>query len=232
MSGSPSIGADPTLKIIPAADLVALDDFVGVEPLRVDLVYAKADHPRNIFGTAIYRPDARMWAHKDLARVIVAAARLCFARSGLIFEVKDCLRTVEAQEKMRQTEIVRRNPHWLVEPNRLLSPPGLGAHPRGMAVDVVLLDAQGREVDMGTPFDYLTEDRANNPAARSFTNFPAGVLANRRLLESVMVEAGTALGMPIYPLPQEWWDFRFLPDYTRGFAPITDAELPPAQRMT
>lgn len=217
---------------IPASDLVALDGLSASAPLKVDLVYARADHPRNIFGTAIYRPDARMWAHKDLARVIAAAAVLCHARTGWIFEVKDSLRPVEAQEKMRQTEIVRRNPHWLQEPGRLLSPPGLGAHPRGMAVDIILLDAQGNEIDMGTPFDYLTEDRANNPAARSYRNFPDAVLRNRQVLEDAMLEAGKNLGFQIYPLPQEWWDFRFMPDYTKTFAPIADADLPPDMRMT
>ncbi len=217
---------------IPPADLVDLNGFEGQHPVRVDVVYAKADHPRNIFGTAIYRADAHMWAHKDMARVILKAAALCHAQSGWIFEIKDCLRTVEAQEKMRETDIVKRNPHWLQEPNRLLSPPGLGGHPRGMAVDIVLLDKQGHEVDMGTPFDFLSEDRANNPAARNYTHFPDAVLKNRKFLEDVMVRAGKECGFEIYPLPQEWWDFRFMPDYSRRFAPIHDAELPAHMRMT
>lgn len=220
----------PLIKI-PSADLVALDSLSGEAPIRVDLVYARADHPCNIFKTAIYRPDAKMWAHKDLARVIVRAAKLCFARTGLTFEIKDCLRTVEAQEKMRQTDIVKKNPHWLEEPGRLLSPPGLGGHPRGMAVDIVLLDAKGREIDMGTAFDHLSEDRANNPAARSYMKFPESVLKNRKILEDAMLDAGRECALEIYPLPQEWWDFRFRPEYTKGFAPICDAELPPEMRM-
>ena len=228
----PPLAPPPELIKIPPADLVALDDLVGKYPLKVDLVYARGDHPRNIFKTAIYRPDAKMWAHKDLARVIIRAAEICFARTGWMFEIKDCLRTVEAQEKMRQTDIVKRNPHWLQEPGRLLSPPGLGGHPRGMAVDIVLLDAIGHEIDMGTEFDHLSEDRTNNPAARSYLKFPENILSNRRVLEDAMLDAGKECAMEIYPLPQEWWDFRFLPEYTKRFAPLCDAELLPPMRMT
>jgi len=209
---------------IPHSDLIALDDFTDTHPLKVDLVYAKPNHPDNMFKTAIYRADARMLGHRALVDVILEAATICYKKTGWIFEVKDCLRTVEAQEAMRQTDIVKRNPHWLEEPGRLLSPPGKGGHPRGMAVDIVLLDKSGKEVDMGTPFDYLTEDRANNPAARSYTKFSPQILANRRVLEDSMLEAAKKLGRELLPLPQEWWDFRFMPGYTNTYAPIADED--------
>lgn len=212
-------------KIAPS-DLVAFNDFIGTHPLKVDLVYAQAAHPDNMFKTAIYRPEAKMWGHRDLVAIVLAAARICFDKTGWIFEVKDCLRTVEAQELMRQTEIVKRNPQWLEEPGRLLSPPGKGGHPRGMAVDVILIDKNGDAIDMGTPFDYLTEDRNNNPAARSYTKFNSEVLRHRRVLEESMMQAACDAGRDLLPLPQEWWDFRFLPDYTSRFAPICDADLP------
>lgn len=218
-------------KIAPS-DLVAFNDFTGTHPLKVDLVYAQAAHPDNMFKTAIYRPDAKMLGHRDLVAIVLAAAALCFDKTGWIFEVKDCLRTVEAQELMRQTEIVKRNPQWLEEPGRLLSPPGKGGHPRGMAVDIILIDKNGDAIDMGTPFDYLTEDRNNNPAARNYTKLDAEALRHRRVLEEAMMQAARDAGRDLLPLPQEWWDFRFLPDYTSRFAPICDADLPSGMRMT
>ncbi|MBI1215265.1 MAG: D-Ala-D-Ala dipeptidase [Alphaproteobacteria bacterium] len=217
---------------ITAADLVALDDYVEDYPLKIDLVYAQPDHPDNIFKTGIYRPDARMWGHRDFVPVILRAAMACHAQYGYTFELKDCLRTCEAQAAMAQTDIVKANPHWLREPNRLLSPPGKGGHPRGMAVDIILLTEAGEQVEMGTSFDYLTPDRASNPAARDYTGFSDEILANRVILESAMMRAAADLGHELLPLPAEWWDFRFMPAYTNKYAPVFDADLPEGMRMT
>lgn len=221
-------------ELIPvtAEDLLPLEDFQSSHPLRVDLVYAQPAHADNMFGGAIYRPDARMLCHRKFLPVILDAADLCHVRSGLFFELKDCLRPVEAQEKMRQTDIVKANPHWLEEPNRLLSPPGKGGHPRGMAIDIILLDKNGGAIDMGTSFDYLTPDPARNPAARSFTDLPAAVLERRALLEQCMMEAAAKNDLPLLPLPQEWWDFRFPRDLYDLYAPVYDANMPSGLRMT
>lgn len=223
--------SQPLLKISPD-DLLPLDDLQGAFPLRVDLVYARADHPQNIFGRAIYRPDARMLAHREIIPVIATAAEICHARSGYLFDIKDCLRTVEAQQAMIETDIVARNPRWLQEPDRMLSPPGRGGHPRGMAVDIVLIDQNGEMVDMGTGFDALPPDPSDNPAARNYPHTPPHVRVNRDILEGSIREAAQLHGVTIVPLPQEWWDFRFPSAYTNNFAPVSDAELPAHLRMT
>lgn len=220
------------LHILSPDDFVAFEDFTGTHPVRVDLVYADAEHRDNIFRTAIYRPGAKLWGHRKLVEITLRAAEICHADRGWMFEVKDSLRTTDAQALMRETDIVKANPHWLEEPDRLLSPPGAGGHPRGMAVDIVAIDENGAEVDMGTPFDYLTEDRSNNPAARNYTGFAREILDNRRIMERAMLDAAAEHGMALLPLPQEWWDFRFMPDYTSTFAPVGDADLPPEMRMT
>jgi D-alanyl-D-alanine dipeptidase len=225
------------LKKIAAGDLVLLDDFTASHPIKIDLVYAKPQHRDNMFRTGIYRSNARMWGHKTLADIILRAAELCHKKTGWIFEIKDCLRTVEAQALMLETDIVKSNPHWLEEP-RLLSPPGKGGHPRGMAVDIILVDKNGDEIDMGTPFDYLTTDRNSNPAARNYTRFRDNeqdnqkILYHRRVLEETMMDAAREAGRALLPLPQEWWDFRFLPAHSSLFEPIRDADLPPEMRMT
>ncbi len=138
---------------IDPADLVPMDLFTEGFPVRIDLVYARERHPDNIFGK-IYHDKARLWTHKDLAAITLLASNICHERYGLYFSLRDSLRTKEAQTLMQQADIVRRNPHWCEEPNRLLSPPGAGAHPRGMAMDLVLEDKDGGLIDMGTPFDY------------------------------------------------------------------------------
>lgn len=214
----------------------AFDDYTKTHPVTVDVVYAKADHPENIFKTALYRPTAKIWGHKDMVALTLRAAELCQQRHQWILDIRDCLRPIEAQGAMQDTKIVQDNPHWMEEP-RLLSPPGAGGHPRGMAVDIVPVDKDGQTVEMGTCFDYLSEDRTHNPAARDYTQFSedetynAMILQNRQNLTQAMQDAAAEHGFEILPLPQEWWDFRFPRDYTAGFQPISDQDLPEDMRV-
>jgi D-alanyl-D-alanine dipeptidase len=214
------------LQRISPDDLLCFDDLADTLPIRVDLVYARPDHKDNIFKTQIYKPEARLWCHRDLLNITINAAEICYAETGYIFEIKDSLRVCEAQEKMQQTDIVKANPQWCEEPDRLLSKPGKGGHPRGMAIDIILIDANGEEIDMGTRFDYFTEDKNCNPAARDYTDLHSDILHNRKILEQAMLTAATQAGREVLPLPQEWWDFRFMPAYTNQFAPLYDADMP------
>lgn len=93
-------------------------------------------------------------------------------------------------------------PH--VERSRLI-PDGYIAeksgHSRGSTVDVTLEELSGREVCMGTAFDFFdplshTDDPRVTGAAR----------ANRQLLKRVLAEQGFA------NLPEEWWHFTYKPE--------------------
>lgn len=218
------------MKIISPEDLVPMDVFVGTEPLQIHVDYAHANN--ELFKEVIYRQDARLWLHKDLAKITVLAARICKTDHGYSFILYDGLRTTEAQQKMLETKRVQDNPHWLEEP-RLLSPPGAGGHPRGMAIDIELLDENNQRLDMGTVFDYLAEDSSpeHNPAHRNYVNLTDEVKQNRAMLTDSMVKAANLLGLPLLPLPEEWWDFRMLPSISDSFRPISDSHLPPQMRM-
>ena len=91
------------------ADLIPLDIFTS-ESVKTDVVYANADHPRNIFDTAIYRSGTRLWAHKDLATITLLMARQLNKKYGYVVEVKDCLRTTDSQAAMQETDIVKAHP--------------------------------------------------------------------------------------------------------------------------
>lgn len=216
-------------KIDPSA-LLPMNLAAGIFPLRVDLAYA-ADAPPNIFG-AVYHPDAQLWLHHDLAQVVLLASDIAAHTGGYRFVLYDGLRTVEAQDAMAQSEIVRQNPHWL-EPPRLLSPPGAGAHPRGMAIDIALVDDSGALVDMGTGFDHLAEDSSpqHNPAHREYVSLTPEHAQNRAILDKAMREAADLLGVELCLLPQEWWDFRLPEEVYSGYAPLSDVDLPPEMRM-
>lgn len=213
-------------------DLVCMNDFTGTHPVRIDLVYADKSHPLNIFKTGIYRPDAKLWLHKDLAEITLHAAKLCHDAHGLWFSLKDGLRPIEAQQAMSETAIVKANPHWCIDgPNRLLSPPGKGGHPRGMAIDITLETESGIDIDCGTIFDYLTPDPADNPAAREYSNLSPEVIANRKKLDVAMMDATKEHHKELLLLPSEWWDFRFTREHINDFEPLSDADLRPDQVM-
>ncbi len=213
---------------------INLNDFVEITensasvPVKIDLVYTMGDHPDNIFKTAIYKPDARLWAQRDLFDITMRAAEICYRNSGYYFEIKDCLRPIEAQEKMNNTDIVRANPHWVGE---MLARAGEGGHPRGMAIDIVLIDKNGDLVDMGTSFDYFSEDPETNPSARHYKDFPDHILQNRMYLEDAMLQAAKEQARELVALPQEWWDFRLPSSYSNQFAPLSDNELPDHMKL-
>ena len=71
------------------------------------------------------------------------------------------------------------------------------SHSRGSTVDLTLLDmATGKEVDMGSPFDYFSE--VSHPDYRGITDEQ---YENRMMLRNVMMKHGFD---PIYC---EWWHF-------------------------
>ena len=218
-------------KISPQT-LVFFDEFIDAYPISIDLVYAKATHPDNHFG-GLYHSSARLLGHRDLACVIFLAATRLQAAQGWHMVLKDCLRPMDAQALMMETEIVRANPHWLIEP-RFLSMPGQGGHPRGMAIDVGALNDAGEEIDFGTRFDYfsVSTDVSVNKAHRAYKGHSDLINQNRIILETALQQAAYDLSLPLYPLPHEWWDFRFTSDYTNNYAPFSEMDLPDGYKMT
>ncbi len=71
------------------------------------------------------------------------------------------------------------------------------SHSRGSTVDLTLLDMQtGKEVDMGSPFDYFSE--LSHPDCRAVSEEQ---YANRMLLQKLMADGG------FVPYDCEWWHF-------------------------
>jgi D-alanyl-D-alanine dipeptidase len=215
------------------SDFVYMEAFEEGFPIKIDLVYSDGDHPENIFKTSVYRKGSKLWLHKDLAKVVLFASEIANKDLGYVLVLKDGLRTVDAQEIIYNTDIVQSNPHWTQEgPNRLLSPPGKGAHPRGMAIDLCLMNRAGEYLDMGTPFDYLSPDPGANPAHRNYKDFPDFILQNRAYLKNIIVSASYKMKCPLIPLDSEWWDFRYPAGLYEAYEPLYDKDLPYEMRMT
>jgi D-alanyl-D-alanine dipeptidase len=218
------------MKKIEFSDLVHMDGHDGL--YKVDVVYADKDHPENVFGCALYRKDAQIHLHKRLAAIVFGAAKRA-KQAGYMLHIKDGLRTMEAQRAMGESPAALQHPEWLVEP-RLISPPGAGGHPRGMAVDVTLFcPILMKDIDMGTAFDCFPEDKNSGlwPAHRDYTDLPALCLENRAVLDGCMIDSAVALGEKLLPLSAEWWDYRFYPEQTRHYAPLSDLDIPEFMRL-
>ncbi len=205
---------------------VPFDLFLEGEPIQIDMAYQNADHPRNIFKAKLYHDDARCWAYKDLAAITILAARIVSKRYEWQLQIKDCLRSTNSQAAMAQTDIVKANPQWMVQP-RLLAPPGAGAHPRAMAVDVCALYSDGSQANMGTPFDWMEPS-----SARDYTDLHADHIENRKKLEQAFIQSAEYLKQDFIPYPSEWWDFRYSSAYYTKFDALSDKDLPSQMQMT
>jgi D-alanyl-D-alanine dipeptidase len=90
----------------------------------------------------------------------------------------------------------------LIGDERYVAHPAKGSgHNRGIAVDLTIINlSDGKELNMGTDYDDFREN-----AHHAFTNLPAEVIANRKLLKDLMLEEGFIL------FDTEWWHYS-LPD--------------------
>ncbi len=94
----------------------------------------------------------------------------------------------------------------LIKDERYVAHPSKGSgHNRGLAVDLTIIDLKtGMELDMGTGFDNFTDT-----AHHLFTQLPAVVLQNRKLLKEIMLKYGFQF------LETEWWHYYWPND--RGY---------------
>lgn len=234
---------DPKAQLI--SEIVPLDKEANAyfsfrhkhNPIISDVEYAKPqiavgdpaytgqnpDLPDRPFGK-IYREGAKIWVHKDLAKITLHAAEILYAEKGWDLKVMDCLRTIEGQEGMQS--VVKQN-NWSED---YVSSPGSGAHPRAMAIDLVPVDAvTGKVIDMGSAFDHFGDKSGRNSPDLTETQ-----KQNRNALNSAMLRAANELGMgqDLELLASEWWDFRFNKERWSQYPALSDLDLPNEMRMT
>lgn len=165
--------------------------------IAVDLRYATAD---NFVGHAVYDGIACDWLRREAADALEqAAAWLQARRPGYRLLVLDALRPQRVQQRL--WDELQGTPLTLY----LAHPERGSIHSYGMAVDLTLLDPQGREVDMGSGFDEMT--LASHPDHEA-EHLALGTLTARHLVErgwlrAAMREAG------FHGIPTEWWHFDF-----------------------
>jgi len=170
---------------------------LSIPGIGVDLRYATPD---NFVGRAVYGGLDCSYLRREAADALEkAAAWLAAHRPGYSLLVLDALRPQRVQELLWNELAGTPLTMYLANPERG------SIHSFGMAVDVTVLDAAGREVDMGTGFDEMA--RASHPEFEvelmAQGQLTAQHLAERGWLRAAMRQAG------FHSISTEWWHFDF-----------------------
>ena len=173
-AGWPASGTEPEEPLIDVAK--------AIPGIQLDLRYATAN---NFTGRVLY-PCTRCLLRHSVAQRL-AAVQQDLAVQGLQLKLFDCYRPLSVQRIL-----------WQILPDeRYVADPAKGSrHNRGAAVDLTLLDWQGRELIMPSEFDDFSER-----AHRDYQNLPEAAIYNRGRLEQAMARHGFT------GLPTEWWHF-------------------------
>jgi zinc D-Ala-D-Ala dipeptidase len=180
-----------------SAARVHLIDIRLVEPtIMVEAKYATAD---NFTGAVLPGYEANRALLRREAASALARVQKRARAEGFALKVFDAYRPVRATLAMVDwTE--RSGQQHLVRNGYIAS---RSWHNLGLAVDLTLIGGDGRELDMGTPFDTFS-------SAAHTANATGEVAANRALLVRLMA----AEGFTNYD--KEWWHFSYsVPDPLR-----------------
>ena len=166
----------------------------SIAGITVDLRYQSAN---NFVGRDLYSPLDCAWLHSIAAKALEASVAWLKARGVASVLVLDAMRPQRVQEQLwaglQGTALLG----YLANPERG------SIHSFGMAIDVTLIDGDGDELDMGTPFDDLTE--LSHPALeKQFLadgKLTLTQIENRQLLRDAMQHGG------FVGISSEWWHF-------------------------
>ena len=156
----------------------------------VDLRYATS---QNFTGHQLYKKEKTTYLRLTVANAL-SKVQNELAGAGYSLKIWDAYRPYSVTKKM-----------WdLIGDERYVANPAKGSgHSRGLAIDLTLVK-DGKEVSMGTGFDNFSDS-----AHHGFTQLPADVLQNRKLLKTTMEKYG------FHALDTEWWHYSWPND--RGY---------------
>ncbi|WP_371749068.1 M15 family metallopeptidase [Streptomyces sp. NBC_00280] len=145
---------------------------------------------------------------EGVARRLTRAARLL--PEGLRLLVTEGYRPLALQQRYfdrYESELRAAHPDWS-EPylrtrtSRSLSPPEIGPHVAGAAVDLTLCTDSGTELDLGTPVNASPEE-SDGACYTAAPGISPTARDNRRTLSAALTTAGLA------NYPTEWWHWSY-----------------------
>ncbi len=157
-----------------------------IEPTIVmDLKYATED---NFVETKMY--DCARCFLRPLVAERIIDIHYHLREKGYGLKMFDCYRPGPIQWAL-----------WEKVPDpRYVADPRKGSmHNRGGAVDLTLVDSEGNELDMGTPFDFF-----GRRAYHEYQDHTKEVLSNRKLLKETMEAFG------FKAIRTEWWHYSYV----------------------
>jgi len=161
-------------------------DFVDMKEFNpriiVDMKYATED---NFTKKRLYDSNTCFLRKSTAVKLDAVQKKLEGMKLGL--KVWDCYRPLAVQRIL-----------WAILPDeRYVANPEKGSrHNRASAVDVTLIDFQGKELQMPTGFDDFSPR-----AYHHYQDLPDQAIRNRELLKGLMEKAG------FIPLSEEWWHY-------------------------
>src|SRR6478736_1853786 len=138
-----SIGQNAN-KIVLTSNSVNDTTFVNLKDYSQDFVYdMKYATDDNFLKSKVYDCAECYLRYKTVKALVLANER--FMKKGFKIKIFDCYRPLDIQKRM-----------WAIVPNpQYVANPSKGSiHNRGGAVDITLVDFDGKELDMGTSFDF------------------------------------------------------------------------------
>ena len=177
-----------------AADLVNVHE---LDPsIQADLRYGTAN---NFLEKDLYGGLNECYLQEEVAKMLSKAQEFLKEKQPrLSLLVLDCARPWSVQKEM--WEVVKDTQ----QKDYVASPYGGGSiHNYGAAIDVTIVDENGKELDMGTPFDFFGE-KAQPRHHQKFLDseeLTFEQVTNRVNLRQVMKKAG------FFPIETEWWHF-------------------------
>lgn len=148
----------------------------------LDIRYATT----NNFVSEVLYNCGRCFLRPEAAKAVAAANKILNTK-GYRLKMFDCFRPLPVQQRL-----------WDKFQNAsYVTPPAKGSmHNRGLAVDLTIVDKTGKELDMGTEFDFFGKE-----AHHTYTGHSVAVNKNRRLLKSTLESVG------FKGIRTEWWHY-------------------------
>lgn len=181
---------------------MGLVDIQTLDPsIHIDVKYSTTD---NFMKADAYGDLNKIFLQKSVAEGLAKAHNsLKKIYPDYRFIVFDGARPFSVQQKM--WEIVKGTDmaHYVAPPNKKGS-----MHNYGCAVDLSVIDETGKELDMGTPFDYLgaLAETTSEEAYIKQGKLTRKQVDNRLILRRAMESAG------FFVLNREWWHFNAYSD--------------------
>ncbi len=170
------------LKKATAVNLIPVDTLIP--SIAIELKYASAD---NFTGRTLYPADMPCLLHRmTLARL--KHAQKILRRKQLSLKIWDAYRPSETHSILWQSS---KESAYVVPPEK-----GTSLHCYGVAVDVTLVDKQGRNLLMPT-----AHDEFSSAASSTYTGSNPVILRNLTILQTAMKKAGFST------IKDEWWHF-------------------------